>query len=223
VRRYAPVLLVLALAACSSGGGTPSGGSVAVSATDTACLVATTDLASGKTTFVVKNDGKDVTEVYVYGDNDQVMAEKENIGPGLSATFTADLPAGHFQVACKPGQKGNGIRTDIHVSGTGGPASTKAAGRTVAFTSHDFAWTGLETLDVKSGETVRFAMTNHGPAQHEFEVFDSDGKSLGEIGPTDDGKSGEVTLTFAKKGSYAYKCGVADHESRGMIGTFQVS
>jgi uncharacterized cupredoxin-like copper-binding protein len=223
VRRYAPLLLVLALAACSQKAVTNAGATVAVTSTDTACEVARTDLAAGRTTFTVKNDGKDVTEVYVYADGDKVMAEKENIGPGLSATFTADLPAGHYVVACKPGQQGDGIRQDIQVTGAGGTPSAKAADRTVEFRSHDYAWTGLEALDVKAGETIRFAMTNDGPADHEFEVFDADGKALGEIGPTAKGRSGEVTLTFDKKGSYAYKCGVADHEARGMIGTFQVS
>ncbi|MDQ1713309.1 MAG: iron uptake system component EfeO [Frankiaceae bacterium] len=222
MRRYAPILLALSLTACSNGGGAKSGGAVAVTATDTACTLGRTDLAAGKTTFDVKNTGKDVTEVYVYGEKDTVLAEKENIGPGLSASFVADLPAGTYEVACKPGQKGDGIRTSIHVTGSGG-ATAKAADRDVEFQSHDFAWTGLETFTAKAGETIKFEMENDGPAQHEFEVFDADGTALGEIGPTDKGKDGEVTLTFAKSGSYAYKCGIADHEARGMVGTFQVS
>jgi plastocyanin len=66
-------------------------------------------------------------------------------------------------------------------------------------------------------------MANDGPAIHEFEVLDADGKALGEIGPTAKGKDGEVVLTFDKAGTYAYTCGVADHEARGMVGTFQVT
>lgn len=222
MRRYAPLLLALALTACSDSGPSSGGGSVAVTATDTACTLGRTDLAAGRTTFAVKNGGKDVTEVYVYGAGDKVMAEKENIGPGLSASFVADLPAGMYEVACKPGQKGDGIRTSIHVSGSGG-ATAKTADREVAFRSKDYSWTGLETFTAKAGETIRFEMVNDGPAEHEFEVLDADGKALGEIGPTAKGKDGEVVLTFEKAGSYAYKCGVADHEDRGMVGTFQVT
>jgi iron uptake system component EfeO len=221
VRRSALLLLALALTACSDKS-PASAGSVAVTATDTACTLGKTDLAAGKTTFAVKNDGKDVTEVYVYGENDKVLAEKENIGPGLSASFTADLPAGMYEVACKPGQKGDGIRTAIHVTGSGG-ATAKTADREVAFRSKDYTWTGLETFTAKPGETIRFEMVNDGPAEHEFEVLDADGKALGEIGPTAKGEDGEVVLTFEKAGSYAYKCGIADHEDRGMVGTFQVS
>ncbi|HEU0132626.1 MAG TPA: cupredoxin domain-containing protein [Mycobacteriales bacterium] len=220
MRRYAPVLL-LALAACSNGAGNSSD-AVAITATDTECRVAKTDLKAGDTTFKVKNDGKDVTEVYVYGDGDKVVTEKEDIGPGTSATFTADLTAGHYEIACKPGQKGNGIRTDIHVTGAGGTAA-KPADREVEFEAKDFEFEGLTGFTAKSGETVKFEMENEGPSQHEFEVLKPGGDALGEIGPTEKGKDGEVTLTFAEPGTYTYVCGIADHESRGMKGTFTVS
>ena len=38
--------------------------------------------SGGKSTFAVKNDGDDVTEVYVYAKGDEVKGEVENIGPG---------------------------------------------------------------------------------------------------------------------------------------------
>jgi iron uptake system component EfeO len=217
LRRALPLVL-LALAACSNGTGT----AVAIRATDSVCEVAKTDLAAGKTTFRVRNAGHDVTEVYVYAPGDKVVTEKENIGPGTTATFTADLAAGHYQVACKPGQKGDGIRTDVHVTGAGGPAA-KAADREVGFEAKDFTYEGLDALAVKAGETVKFEMDNEGPAQHELEVLGPDGQAIGEIGPTDKGEDGEVTLTFAKAGTYTYRCGIADHEQRGMKGTFTVT
>lgn len=219
--RRAAVLFLLALTACSNGAG-GSGDAIAITASDTECKVAKTDLKAGDTTFRVKNEGKDVTEVYVYGDNDRVVTERENIGPGTSASFTADLAAGHYQIACKPGQQGNGIRTDIHVTGAGG-ASQAAASSEVEFEAKDFAFEGLDGVAPKAGETVKFEMENEGPAPHEFEVFGPDGKVLGEIGPTDKGKDGEVTLTFATAGTYKYVCGIADHEQRGMKGTFTVA
>jgi plastocyanin len=217
VRRYVPVLL-LVLAACSNG----SSSSIAITATDTECRVAKTDLPAGHTTFRVTNDGKDVTEVYVYADGDKVVTEKEDIGPGTSATFTADLAADHYEVACKPGQKGNGIRTDIHVTGSGG-GGVKAADRDVDFEAKDFAYEGLTDVSARTGETVKFEMENFGPAEHEFEIVGPDGKTLGEIGETERGEKGEVTVTFAKAGTYTYVCKLADHESRGMKGTFTVS
>jgi uncharacterized cupredoxin-like copper-binding protein len=211
-------LLLLALVACSHGGGT----AVAITASGSSCVVADTALAAGRTTFRVTNKGSDVTEVYVYAPGDRVVAEKENIGPGTSATFTADLAAGHYQVACKPGQKGDGIRTDVHVTGAGGPA-TPQAGREAQLEAKDFAYEGLAGLSAKTGETVRFELENKGPSQHEFEVFGPDGKAVGEVGPTDPGKDGAVTLTFATAGTYRYECGLADHAQRGMEGSFAVS
>ena len=80
----------------------------------TSVEVARTDLDAGTSTFAVKNDGDDVTEVYVYADGDEVKGEVENIGPGTSRDLDVDLTAGEYEVACKPGMKGDGIRTPDH-------------------------------------------------------------------------------------------------------------
>jgi iron uptake system component EfeO len=108
-----------ATAACSGGGG--SAPSYDVKAGDSSCQVSRTDLPAGKATFKVTNAGSQVTEVYVYaregGEFTKVVGEKENIGPGTSQSFTVDLSAGTYEVACKPGMKGDGIRTKVTVAG----------------------------------------------------------------------------------------------------------
>jgi plastocyanin len=217
VRRYAPLLLLAA--ACSNGA---ASGAVAITATETRCDVAKTTLDAGETTFRVRNDGGDVTEVYVYAPGDKVVTEKENIGPGTTATFTADLAAGTYEVACKPGQKGDGIRTAITVTGSGGPTA-KAADTEVQFKAKDYTYDGLAGFAPKAGQSVKFEMENEGSVEHEFEVFGPDGKVVGEIGPTAAGKDADVTLTLATAGTYRYVCGIADHEARGMKGTFTVA
>jgi len=88
---------------------------VPVTATDSSCEVATTDLPSGSTTFAVSNDGEQVTEVYVYAESDRIVGEVENIGPGTSRDLTVDLSAGTYEVACKPGMTGDGIRVEVTV------------------------------------------------------------------------------------------------------------
>jgi iron uptake system component EfeO len=112
------LLAVPALAAC---GGGSSGPSVKVTAGDSSCAVAKTSLAPGKTTFAVHNSGSKVTEVYVYAKSgsefSKTVEEAEDIGPGTSRELTADLAAGTYEVACKPGMTGNGIRTRITVGG----------------------------------------------------------------------------------------------------------
>jgi uncharacterized cupredoxin-like copper-binding protein len=214
------VVLVAALAGCSSKDKAEN--SIAVTATDTECQVATTDLPGGSTTFAVANKGSDVTEVYVYGEGDKVMGEVENIGPGTSRDFTVDLGAGTYEVACKPGQKGDGIRTEITVAGTA--TTLAAADRTVAVEGYDFGYHGMMDFSAKVGETVEFTLTNTATdQQHEFEVTGPDGTVIGEVGPTDPGKTGTVVLSFAKPGTYEYECGITDHADQGMKGTFTVS
>ena len=121
-RRLVPAFFIvtalLGIGACSSDVNAKD--AISVTSSDTECIVARTELDAGTSTFTVKNDGNDVTEVYVYGDRDEIQGEVENIGPGTSRDLTVDLAAGTYEVACKPGQKGNGIRTDIVVTGTGG-------------------------------------------------------------------------------------------------------
>ena len=119
-----PVVAVLlaGLAACSQD--SPSGSAaVAVTANDDACTLSTTSVPAGTTRFEVANQGGTVTEVYVYKGTD-VVGERENIGPETNATLTVDLAAGTYEVACKPGQTGDGIRTTLTVTGAGGPTGT---------------------------------------------------------------------------------------------------
>jgi len=104
----------LALAACSSD--TPTGDAIPITSTDTECRVAQLSLPAGTHSFQVENAGGAATEVYVYAKGDKVVAEKENVGPGTKATFSAKLAAGEYQIACKPGQKGNGIRQTLTVT-----------------------------------------------------------------------------------------------------------
>lgn len=111
----------IALAAAMVGGACSSsdegsGPAVEIVSTNTTCEVARTQLAAGKHSFTVINRGSDVTEVYVYAASDRIVAEKERIGPGTQATFSARLDAGTYDIACKPGEKGNGIRQTLTVT-----------------------------------------------------------------------------------------------------------
>ncbi|MDQ6927532.1 MAG: cupredoxin domain-containing protein [Actinomycetota bacterium] len=116
-RLLIPVALIAmaaGTAACSSNAS--SGPETAITATDSECNVGVAGtLVRGNNTFVVANKGDKVTEVYVYGAADKVIEEKENIGPGTTVKFSASLPAGDYQIACKPGQTGNGIRQKVTV------------------------------------------------------------------------------------------------------------
>ncbi len=232
--RARTLLIVLALAtsmtACGDDGDTKgASGTIAVKASDSTCEVAKTQFTAGdKVTFDVENTGKDTTEVYVYGkgsdgDFDKVVSEVENIAPGTSRDFSVTLTGGDYEVACKPGQKGDGIRTSIEVAGETGK-SDAAYDREIKIEATDYAFKGLEGFTAKVGEKIEFKLENKGTThQHEFEVLGPDGKDLGEVGPTDPGKDGEVILEFKTAGTYTYLCGIDDHADRGMKGTFVVS
>jgi iron uptake system component EfeO len=51
--------------------------------------------------------------------DDRIVSEKENIGPGTRYTLTAEIKAGSYEIACRPGMKGHGVRQKLTVTGSG--------------------------------------------------------------------------------------------------------
>lgn len=92
-------------------------GPIAVESGDKTCTVARTELAPGTQTLAAKNTGGAVTEVYVYGPDNKVVGEVENIGPGTTRELVVKLGPGRYEIACKPGMTGDGIRTAVTVTG----------------------------------------------------------------------------------------------------------
>ncbi|MCX4909240.1 iron uptake system protein EfeO [Streptomyces sp. NBC_00878] len=92
---------------------------VKVTATDSKCEVSKTEFPSGHIQIDVENKGSKVTEVYLLFPDDRIVTERENIGPGTSQKVTAEVKAGEYRIACKPGMKGKGIRQDVTATGTG--------------------------------------------------------------------------------------------------------
>ncbi|MFE9373450.1 iron uptake system protein EfeO [Streptomyces sp. NPDC006711] len=98
-------------------------GSIQVTATDSSCKLSKSDFPAGHVKFDIENKGSKVTEVYLLFPDDRIVAERENIGPGLKQQLTAEVKAGTYEVACKPGMKGDGIRQKVTV--TGGATAVK--------------------------------------------------------------------------------------------------
>src|SRR5215218_1590838 len=113
------------LAACTenakdSGGSSGDARTVAVTSTDDECKVSAAEVPSGTLTFDVSNDGSQVTEFYLLGEDGlRIVAEVENVGPQLSRQLVVNAPAGTYFTACKPGMKGDGIRADFTVTKSG--------------------------------------------------------------------------------------------------------
>nr|WP_253647832.1 iron uptake system protein EfeO [Williamsia deligens] len=131
----AAIVVVAATAGCTAKSSS-SDGAIAVTSTDSSCDLGRSDAQTGTVDFAVTNNGDKVTEFYVYGNNNRVLGEVENIGPGLTGKLTVEIvdPA-TYQVACKPGMVGDGIRKDLTVSGEKkerqqAPASVETAKQT---------------------------------------------------------------------------------------------
>ena len=154
---FAGSAALLTLTACSgekaSAGG---GGPITVAASDTACEVSATSANAGNLTFEVTNKGTKVTEFYLYGEGDRIMAEVENIAPGLSRKLTVAVPAaGTYQTACKPGMAGDGIRAPFTV--TGGTAAPTDVDSQLADATKSYAsYVGTQSEALKT-ETQKFA------------------------------------------------------------------
>ncbi|MFC9360015.1 iron uptake system protein EfeO [Rhodococcus sp. NPDC057014] len=119
-------VLPLALTGCTEKS-TASTDDITVTASDETCDVSADSGTTGNSTFQVTNNGSKVTEFYVYAEGDRAMGEVENIGPGLTRQLIVSLPdAGTYQLACKPGMVGNGIRQDFTVTGDSMSASDES-------------------------------------------------------------------------------------------------
>ena len=225
------VVCVSALSGCSKDNSSSSGASYDVKAGDKSCDVSDTSIPAGKATFKIENTGSNVTEVYVYGksgsDFTTIMGEVENIGPGTSRDLDVSLSAGDYQVACKPGMTGDGIRTDITV--TGGSDSESSDNAEPAYDRElevEVEKSGEvkppEQLTAEVGERIEFKLDNASGEEHYLEVLDPDGTSQGEAEAAANG-DGEFVAELTEAGSYTLKTYPDGAEDKATTTTLRVS
>lgn len=91
----------LALVGCvpnAPGGGT----ALTVDITDTGCAVSADTAPAGAVTFTLTNSGTDVNEFEILAEDQlRIVGEKENITPGQSVDYVAQLDPGTYYTACK--------------------------------------------------------------------------------------------------------------------------
>lgn len=131
-----------------------------------------------------------------------------------------------------------------HAMDTGGegfafgePGNQSEVNRMVEISALDLLEFDPETLEVQSGETITFVVTNDGKNVHEFVVGGesyqqehatemSGGEQMGaganqiEIKP---GATKSLTWTFTQPGEVLYGCHEPGHYEGGMVGTIEVS
>ncbi|MFF2364133.1 iron uptake system protein EfeO [Streptomyces sp. NPDC058122] len=129
--------VAVSLAGCTQKSDAKAGdGGIQVVAKDDSCAVSKVSFPAGHLKLNVENRGSKVTEVYVLYPDDRIATERENIGPGTKATITAEIKAGTYEIACKPGMKGDGIRQKVTVTGDTAAAAERSPEMDVAVAAY---------------------------------------------------------------------------------------
>ncbi|MFJ5223773.1 iron uptake system protein EfeO [Streptomyces sp. NPDC088400] len=165
-------------------------GAVQVTAKDDSCEVSKKEFPAGHVELAVENKGSKVTEVYVLFPDDRIVTERENIGPGTKAKVTAEVKAGSYEIACKPGMKGDGIRQKVTV--TGGTAAKRspemdaavAAYRQYVQAQADETLPKVKTFTdaVRAGD-IEAAKKAYAPSRIGWERTEPVAESFGDIDP----------------------------------------
>lgn len=93
-------LAALALTGCVPN--TPAGEALTVTITDDTCAVSAETAVAGAVTFRITNDGTDVNEFEILADDKlRIVGEKENVTPGQTVDYVAQLAPGTYYTACK--------------------------------------------------------------------------------------------------------------------------
>ncbi|WP_020139962.1 iron uptake system protein EfeO [Streptomyces sp. 351MFTsu5.1] len=161
-----------------------------VTATDSKCEVSKKEFPAGHVELAIENKGSKVTEVYVLFPDDRIVTERENIGPGTKHKVTAEVKAGDYTIACKPGMKGDGIRQAVKA--TGGSAAKRdprldsavAAYRQYAQEQADATLPLAKTFAaaVKAGN-LEAAKKAYAPSRIGWERTEPVAESFGDIDP----------------------------------------
>ncbi|WP_371580773.1 iron uptake system protein EfeO [Streptomyces sp. NBC_01314] len=191
VTAAATVAALTAVTGCTEKSSAGADGAISVTATDTKCEVSKKEFPAGHVELDIENKGSKVTEVYLLFPDDRVVTERENIGPGTKQKVTAEVKAGDYRIACKPGMKGDGIRQDVKATG-GGKVAKRDPRLDAAVASYRKYVQGQadETLPlvkvfaeaVKDGD-VEAAKKAYAPSRIGWERTEPVAESFGDIDP----------------------------------------
>jgi FTR1 family protein len=210
-RATAPIagilLLVLGLGACGGdeGGAVKSAGAVAgartvaVQISDEGCLPATLKLAAGPTNFKVTAKGSGKATEYEIVKGDRILGERENLTPGLDATFSLNLDPGEYESYC-PGadrERGKVIVSGTKTgSGTTGATELKAA--TTAYRTYVEGQTEIlvdrteQFVAAVKGGDIAEAKRLFPRAREPFERIEPVAESFGDLDPRIDARVNDV-------------------------------
>jgi len=105
----------------------------------------------------------------------------------------------------------------------GGTGGTSGGGATLTVEMGDLYFKP-NTLTAKPGQTLQITLDNRGSLEHNFVLYDADGKTvLFEKDVIQPGQKVNISLKAPEKpGTYLYVCTVPGHREGGMVGTLTV-
>ncbi|WP_427922862.1 iron uptake system protein EfeO [Streptomyces sp. cg40] len=193
VTAVAAAAALTAVTACTAKSDAKDGDAIQVTAADSKCTTSTKSIPAGHVTLKIENTGSKATEVEILFPDDRIVSEKENIGPGTKYTLTAEVKAGSYEIACRPGMKGHGVRQKLTV--TGGSAAKRdpkldaavAAYREYAQNEADATIPKVETFvnAIKAGDLTA-AKNAYAPSRVGWESTEPIAESFGDIDPKTD-------------------------------------
>jgi iron uptake system component EfeO len=193
VTAVAAAAALTAVTACTAKSDAKDGDAIQVTAADSKCTTSAKSIPAGQVTLKIENTGSKATEVEILFPDDRIVSEKENIGPGTKYTLTAEVKAGSYEIACRPGMKGHGVRQKLTV--TGGSVAKRdpkldaavAAYREYAQEQADATIPKVETFAnaIKAGDLTA-AKNAYAPSRVGWEATEPIAESFGDIDPKTD-------------------------------------
>ena len=198
------------VAACTENAGRDGGDSgdartIAVTSTADGCELSSAEAPAGHLTFAVTNGGSKVTEFYLFGEDGlRIVGEVENIGPQLSRELVVDAPAGSYVAACKPGMKGDGIRSDFTVTESADAPSVSADDQQLVDTALDnyraYVQDQSDQLVAKTRQFVELyragaddrARALYPEARTHWERIETVAESFGDLDPKMDAREADL-------------------------------
>ncbi|MFF8531088.1 iron uptake system protein EfeO [Streptomyces sp. SAS_267] len=193
VTAAATAAALAAVTGCTEKSDAKNGDAIQVTAADSTCTTSVKTVPAGHVTLKIENKGSQATEVEIVFPDDRIVSEKENIGPGTKYTLTAEVKAGSYEIACRPGMKGHGVRQKLTV--TGGKVAKRdprldkavASYREWAQAEADTTIPKVKTFTdaVKAGD-LEAAKKAYAPSRVGWESTEPIAESFGDIDPKTD-------------------------------------
>ncbi|MEU8591269.1 iron uptake system protein EfeO [Streptomyces sp. NPDC048664] len=193
VTAVAAAAALTSVTACTAKSDAKDGDGIQVTAADSTCDTSAKSVPAGQVTLKIENKGSKATEVEILFPDDRIVSEKENIGPGTKYTLTAEVKAGAYEIACRPGMKGRGVRQKLTVTGGKTAARDPRLDKAVA----DYREYAQEQADatvplaevfakaIKAGD-MEAAKKAYSPSRLGWERTEPIAESFGDIDPKTD-------------------------------------